>query len=655
MFSLRQIVVRILMGLCVGILPNFVLAGTSPQILWQRFGQPFGAVDVSVSYDGQYAAINVSRIQVQIIRLSDGAGIGVIDTGNIIDSCQFALDRPEILIGETTTTGRLLHKFSVPSLTSAGEQQETAAVDNIRFSSNGQWFSTGGAGNGTGRVFHWPDMTPVTFYDHNGNAWSSYLTAGFFSSNNVILTSNSGQQTEAFYCGNGQSLWVVQNSQTIGGTFRDVSADGTRVLTAYGEIRRSTDCVILGQLDLEGGQFFSDGPRFSQDNSIIVGSIQTPPLNQYKVNVYNGVFYDKLFSYQEHSPQISDLPHFTFVPETNTMVSSCLDTYRWNATSGTLPPGLTWQSGGYACTAFSPNGLMVAGGSRSSASGQPIKGVRVFHTTSGTLDSTVPVSESQTAVAWIDNDRMAIGHDGLTSPIEVWHKAGSSWIPEITIPGYGKCSQILPIDSSHVVTSGWQTQGIRKLDLATGQWLYQYVGEQTSYGVPICMNKTKTVIYAGSPNGFQSGAQMFRASDLAYLGTISAPDCWNAIAISPDGKWLAHASQQTLYLKNLVSGTDTQIDTNSRIFNANALEFTPDSRYLVAGGSDDVRYYSTAQVQRVALFDTNIGNVSRNQGGASSVHFAPTGDKLAVGRWDGSLLMTRVPFLAKPVSSVVED
>lgn len=602
---------------------------------------PFTALSVALSKDGQYIAVDTERLHVNVFRAADGASMGSVYTGGSVVGLEFSPDSQQLLVGDTNGGAKTLKTYALPSLLQTGSSPVGVVPSPLRFSANGRWLSIGG-NNGSGQVLAWPSLTPVTF-EYNSSQYTTLYPRGFAGDQVLGLLSFSFNPL-VFDCNTGQA---VRTLPYIGDPPTDLSPDGQRYATYYHTVRNALDGSLIANLDMTGVDSFYQGPLFSPNGQYLVAAAhgingQTGD----RVTVW-GSGYQRLPDYLGHGGASGYGPYFAFSSDSSSVVSAVHDVHKWHLGDQALERDFTCHSGIDAIAVWSPNGSKVASGSSDYSNGYlPVKGVRIWNSPDGALLSTLPAGTGVTALAWIDENRVAVGYDrfGQTPPLQVWHWDGSSWAVESEILNYGRVNKIIACGSNRLATKGWQ-QPVRLVDWQTGQVLgaASPTTEYNTYGPAMCMNSSKTAVLVGGTFAQGTGVHRFSVTDLSHLGFDSMSETENELAVSPNDRWLAHGRQQTLFLRNLVTNQEVQIDSTLRAFSADSIQFSPDSRYLLVGSFNDIRYYRVTDGARVALYEGQIGFTGNYQG-ARSVGFSPDGTKVVVGRWDASVLMTKNPF-----------
>ncbi|MFN8001098.1 MAG: hypothetical protein U0X75_08800, partial [Acidobacteriota bacterium] len=112
-----------------------------------------------------------------------------------------------------------------------------------------------------------------------------------------------------------------------------------------------------------------------------------------------------------------------------------------------------------------------------------------------------------------------------------------------------------------------------------------------------------------------------------------ALDSVNAIAFSPNGKWLAGAgADRIIHLWELGETEGKQIKSLIAHEDAiNQIAFSPDGKLLATAGADNqLKLWDAAKLEEVHALEKQADWVF-------ALAFSPDGKRLAVGRHDGSL------------------
>jgi WD40 repeat protein len=133
--------------------------------------------------------------------------------------------------------------------------------------------------------------------------------------------------------------------------------------------------------------------------------------------------------------------------------------------------------------------------------------------------------------------------------------------------------------------------------------------------------------------------QIAAKTSKAYEAFVRSPNgrhghSYDGITYSADGRCVALCDQQ-LCIREVASGQN-RIQF-ARMAGLNPLALSPDGRFLAGyGGAGSTWIYSTVTGKRVAEYPANLSNVT-------AVAFSPDSRLLATGRYDGTILLWKVP------------
>jgi WD40 repeat protein len=152
--------------------------------------------------------------------------------------------------------------------------------------------------------------------------------------------------------------------------------------------------------------------------------------------------------------------------------------------------------------------------------------------------------------------------------------------------------------------------------------------------------------------GFEAAGDSVRFWDVPAGRLLWSRDRYlpRALAISPDGRWLAIASANDLEIE-VVALPGSGV---ARVFTAHArpvlsLAFSPDGRHLVSGGADHaVKVWSVPAFAEEATFSGHTAPVW-------GVAFSPDGQHLASGAVDSTARLWRLPDRAAVRTHYQED
>src|SRR5690606_19224656 len=117
----------------------------------------------------------------------------------------------------------------------------------------------------------------------------------------------------------------------------------------------------------------------------------------------------------------------------------------------------------------------------------------------------------------------------------------------------------------------------------------------------------------------------------------------NAIAWSPDGSQFATGSEDgSIRVRDAASGEMIETDYQSDLWGVQALDYSPDGRYLAArGGENLVRIWALTEGARFHYYHYEDGRTSipgvGNPMGISAVAWSPDSSTLASGGYDATV------------------
>ncbi|HEY1788434.1 MAG TPA: hypothetical protein VGJ73_09780 [Verrucomicrobiae bacterium] len=172
-----------------------------------------------------------------------------------------------------------------------------------------------------------------------------------------------------------------------------------------------------------------------------------------------------------------------------------------------------------------------------------------------------------------------------------------------------------------------QSQGIENLYLRDQFLATNYAlttGTGFSPSVPVSMSPNGSyVAYIGVANGNSQNNLYVWSSQTARMIYTNTTSGISAVAISPDGSWIAYSTASALWAVNLIDGTNYLVATNA-FNNHPGLQFSADDNSLVFVQSNHV-YLHNFQAMTNLLVDRGFNSSDPASGLSGSPAISPNG------------------------------
>jgi eukaryotic-like serine/threonine-protein kinase len=221
--------------------------------------------------------------------------------------------------------------------------------------------------------------------------------------------------------------------------------------------------------------------------------------------------------------------------------------------------------------------------------------------------------------------------------VRVWDPANCSTLAVWTNDGNEAQDLAMSPDGRHFATGAWGPT-LKIWDLASGQQIWHTDQTGRLRALAYSQDGAHLIVTAARD------IRVWDADRHTLLQTLTGhDDDVNALAASPDGRWIASgSSDRTVRLWNAATGqaaaTLTGHDAGVR-----AIAFSPDGTRLVSGGGDRVlRLWDVATHEPMLV-------LQGHQGSVTAVAFTPDGTRIVSGSEDGTVRvwesgLTRGPF-----------
>lgn len=621
---------RLIASIFLTALPINAFAQGRPGIIWASGGHSGSVNSIAYSPNGQLLVSGSSDRTIKIWRrdgtfiksltipydinaqLTDVQSVAISPDGNLIAAGVEQYNATAQASFGAVQIWRIADGQLVQNFTGFG-----AVVNAVAFSPDGQ-FVAGGSADRSLKVWRLANSTVVS----NPADHLQRVNSVAFSPDGHWLATASDDRTAKIYRTSDWGLERTLTGHTDGILSVAFSPNSTILATGSWDQSIRLWNVAQGSLSLSlphGSNVYS--VAFSPDGKTLASGAWDKSIKLWDPK--RGVLVDTLLG---HTGAVMTL---AFTPDSQTLASgSWYPEYAirlWGSPDSRLLPAFTNHSSSISELIFTTNHRLISGGDDTA---------RVWNESNGGSLGIINATASVTTMA-LSPDEQLIAMPGSSHTVKIYRTSDGTLVRTLI----GHTDDVTGLAFSHdgtLLASGAFFNGsndsIKLWNTSNWTVVRELVG-QFIFGPFITINfSPDDSLISASCEGTPA---VWRVADAAFVRSFP---CCGPTRFSPNGMLLAVASNPVrVYRTSDWAQVATLSDQNQ------ALAFTPDGRYLAAGGSNQIQFWRVADWTMRLFYDQELGYGSF---GVSSLAFSHDGKQFAYGRMDAVVAVATNPFAA---------